>query len=112
MNAELYASSEHVRPDRSRDVDAVTCLGLLTNERSQEILAAIGDDRLTAGELADRTTVPVSTLYRHLAALVDAELLDESVRLQPDGRHTAQYARAVREIVVSVADDITVRIES
>ncbi len=111
MNAELYAAPEHAGPGRTPDVDPVACLGLLTNERSQEILGTLGDERLTAGEIADRTTVPVSTLYRHLTALADAELLDESVRLRPDGRHTAQYARAARDIVLSIGDDITVRIE-
>lgn len=111
MNPQLYSTAEQHVPSKPSEVDATKYIELLSDERVREILAALGDDPLTTSELADRTTLPISTLYRRLAALSDTHLVEESVRLHPNGKHSTQYARSPCNISVSVSEEITVSIE-
>lgn len=76
-------------------------LGLLNDSYCQEILEATGEEILTAREIADRCAFPLSTAYRKLDALTDADLLQEGVRLRDAGRNPSEYERAVDDIVVS-----------
>lgn len=97
-------------PARPTDLPPTRCLDLLGNDTTQRVLTALGEEPLTASELADRTNLPASTLYRQLSELKETCFVEESVRVQPGGHHAAQYARAAREIVISVADDIAVSV--
>lgn len=112
MNAQLQTITDTCASPRTTDVDPTTYLGLLTSDRARQILGALDDEPLTTAELADRTSIPLSTLYRQLSTMADALLLEESIRLQPGGHPTTQYARTTCEIVVSIADDITVSIQA
>lgn len=95
---------------RSDDSGRATCLELLGNPTARTILTHLGRGPLTARELADRTTVALSTTYRYLEVLAVTGLVEESVRLDPAGRHASQYARNVGDFVVPLTDDFTVSV--
>ncbi|MFB6091733.1 MAG: helix-turn-helix domain-containing protein [Haloquadratum sp.] len=80
-------------------------LALLASDTGAELLRAAGDPG-TARELSDRSGVPLSTVYRETSKLVEAGLLDETVRVDPEnGRHASVYERAVDSLSVSVTDE-------
>ena len=74
----------------------------------RDLLRAIGDETLTAAEIGDRLDQPMSSIYRHLDTLTAADLLAESIRVDPHGRNQRQYHRPVSEITVSLGDDFRV----
>lgn len=86
-----------------RDVDHL--LGLLEDPYCRMILEATSTETLTAREIAERGEFPLSTTYRKLDALTDAELLEEGVRLRDVGRNPSEYVRVVEEVVLSLEDD-------
>lgn len=69
------------------------------------ILDATSSESLSASEISEQLDLPLSTTYRKLELLTDAELLDESVRIRQSGKHTSEYARGVGEVTVSIEAD-------
>lgn len=67
---------------------------------------------LTASDVSEACDVPLSTTYRKLDAMVDATLLEESIEIRSDGRHTTRYRLAFDEVVLSLDEarrlDLTV----
>lgn len=80
--------------------DPRAVLHLIGDEYSQQILAC-GDMPLTASELAERCDLPLSTTYRKIDQLLDAGLLEESIRLSAQGKHSTEYRRAMDGVHVS-----------
>lgn len=77
-------------------------LDLLSDPRCRSILAATTDTARSARELAECCDVPLSTTYRKLDELVEAELLSERPRVRRAGKHPSEFRRVVDEVVVSV----------
>ncbi len=82
----------------------------------QDILDALDDpacrriimelnDPMTARELADKTDIPLSTLYRKVDMLSDASLVRELTEIREDGHHTSRYRLAVESVNISLTDD-------
>lgn len=86
--------------ERVRDL-----LDALTDEDCQTIIEATTDDALTAQELSESYDLAQSTTYRKLDRLTEAGLLEERVRIDPSGRHTKEYARAVEGVHVEIGAD-------
>lgn len=63
----------------------------LVDESVWDILTAAAAEPRTVCELADRSGVPKSTVYRKVGDLVEAGLLDEGVRLDGDGGNPSEY---------------------
>ncbi len=80
-------------------------LDVLGDPDCRAILGATGDEALSASELADACDVPLSTVYRKLDVLTDADLLAEATRLRRSGKHVSEYRRCVDDVTVSGADD-------
>ncbi|MDQ2055444.1 MULTISPECIES: winged helix-turn-helix domain-containing protein [Halobellus] len=80
-------------------------LTLLASDTGVALLRAAGRPA-TACELSDRSGVPLSTVYRETSKLVDAGLLEETVRVDVEnGRHASVYERSIESLTVSVTDD-------
>jgi predicted ArsR family transcriptional regulator len=92
-------------------VDPLAIFDVLASDGCRAVLTAIGDDTLTAREIGDRVDAPMSSIYRHLDALTETWLLEESVRINTHGRNQNQYERTVPGISVSLADDFAVRFD-
>jgi len=50
------------------------------------------DGPMSAGELAERCDIPLSSTYRKLERLADAQLLKEGTAIRRDGHHVTRYA--------------------
>ena len=84
---------------------------VLNNRSCRSILRTIGDRTLTASEIESNCDVPLSTIYRHLDRLEEANLLGRSLRLESHGQFPSQYARRFDVIEVALeGDSINVRI--
>jgi len=92
-------------------VDPTVVFEVLGNERSRAILGAVGREALTASEIAETVTIPISTVYRHLETLTEAGLLEESIRIDPRGRNRKEYARDVNSLSVRLGGDFAITLE-
>lgn len=86
------------------DPDLGEVLRDLADEDCRELIRAM-DEPSDAGELAERTEVPVSTTYRKLDGLADATLVDERIDIRDDGRHTSMYVPDFDRVVISLTED-------
>ncbi len=60
---------------------------------------------MTANELSEACDIPLSTMYRKLDRLTDANLLMESTEIRRSGQHATLYARGFTQLTVTVDDD-------
>jgi len=96
--------SEAVSTDRRfTDESAHELLSALDDDDCRAMLDATDDRALTASELADRTEVPLSTVYRKLDRLTAVGLLEERTRFRKSGNHSTEYVRAADDVDVSLA---------
>ena len=77
----------------------------LADDGCRDILEATSEEALTATELSDRCDIPLSTTYRKLEQLADANLLDEQLRIRASGQHTAEYRKDFEDITVTTSED-------
>lgn len=93
-----------------------------TTPEAEDVLDALGDDAAkriivaleepkTASELSEECDIPLSTTYRKLELLTDADLLEESTEIRRDGQHTTRYALAFDEVSVRLTDDRDLTVE-
>lgn len=86
-------------------IDPEAALGALSDPDCRDVLAATTGEARTAGELMEGCDIPRSTLYRKIEQLTDAGLLEEGVRLGPNGGHASEYRRTVERLTVSLSTD-------
>lgn len=79
-------------------------LDVLSDDAAQRIIAAL-DEPMTASQISEECDIPLSTTYRKLDAMTDAELLNESTEIRRDGQHTTRYAVAFDSVTVGLTDD-------
>lgn len=91
--------------DDAPSVDSEAALGALNDPDCRDVLAAATGKARTAGELKETCGIPRSTLYRKIDRLTDAGILEEGVRLSPNGAHASEYRCAVEAITVSLSAD-------
>lgn len=96
--------------DDAPSVDSEAALAALNDPDCRTVLAAATGEARTAGELMETCAIPRSTLYRKIDRLTDAGLLEEGVRLSPNGAHASEYRRAVDAITVSLSGDAVVEV--
>lgn len=89
------------------DIDAsdAELLTLMGSDAANAILRAVTEP-MTVKEIHQFAEIPLSTAYREVNRLADANLLDERVRLDPNrGTHVAQYVRTFDTIEIKMTDD-------
>jgi DNA-binding transcriptional ArsR family regulator len=62
------------------------------------------DEPMTASEISDASDIPLSTTYRKLDRLEEAELLYEGTEIRPDGQHASTYEIDFEEVVISLTE--------
>ncbi|SDJ24762.1 Helix-turn-helix domain-containing protein [Halovenus aranensis] len=108
----MASSRRSVRPTEALD-ETVTVRGsaaeslleLLGDEYTQRVLAALGEDPMTGSELIDRADVSKATAYRRLDDLQEADIVESTLHVDPDGHHCEQYSLAVSDMAVSLGSD-------
>ncbi|MFA9517401.1 helix-turn-helix domain-containing protein [Halopenitus sp. H-Gu1] len=97
----LDSSSDRIRRiDDEKRVQEV--LGALDDADCRAILEATSDETLSANEVSEACNLPLSTTYRKLDLLTEAELLEERTRIRRSGKHASEYSRTVEDVVVSL----------
>ena len=79
-------------------------LDVLQDPACRDILEATSDEALSANEISETCDLPLSTAYRKLELLTEADMLVERTRIRRSGKHTSEYGRVVEGVVVSVAE--------
>jgi DNA-binding transcriptional ArsR family regulator len=91
-------------PQNETDVPDEFLLSLLSSSAASAILATL-DEPMTAKEISHFSGVPLSTTYREVNRLSEADLVEESIRLDPvRGKHVSEYVRAFDSVEITVGD--------
>ncbi|WP_096389188.1 winged helix-turn-helix domain-containing protein [Halopenitus persicus] len=95
---------------REEPPDPQAVLSALSDDDAVDIIAAL-DAPKTASELSEECDIPLSTTYRKLELLTDADLLQESTEIRRDGQHTTRYDVAFDSVTVELDEDNALSIE-
>jgi len=85
--------------------DPETVLSALEDGKCRAILRTVSEEWLTAPELAERCELSSSTVYRKVDRLVEAGLLEQSVRIAGDTKPADQYRCAVDRVELDLGRD-------
>ena len=88
---------------REDPVDPQAVLAALDDDACRSILEATAEETLTATELSERCDIPMSTAYRKVEMLTEADLVEEKVRINTSGKHATEYRKSFDDVLVSVA---------
>lgn len=88
--------------DRTLDPDTV--FTLFGDEYVRIIVRAASRKPMSVKELSEECDSALSTVYRRVDDLVDAGVLLERTKIEPDGSHHAVYETQLDELRVRVAD--------
>ncbi|SDR44561.1 winged helix-turn-helix domain-containing protein [Natronobacterium texcoconense] len=88
--------------DESPDIAAV--VGALDDDACRKIVGVL-EEPLTVDELADRTGLPLSTTYRKLDRLTEANLVTETVGVRQGSHHKSRYIADFDDISIALDDD-------
>lgn len=91
-------------PSVTGEPDLADLVALLDDEHVRSILTATSDEPLSARELGERCDVSVSTIYRRVDRLEDADLLRERTRPRSDGHHETVYVSTFDRFELTVRD--------
>jgi DNA-binding transcriptional ArsR family regulator len=100
------SATNHAREGGWRDddpVDPQAVLAALDDDACREILEATAEESLTATELSEQCDIPMSTAYRKVEKLAEADLVEERVRINTSGKHATEYHKNFGDVLVSVA---------
>lgn len=93
-----------VRESSAREpADLQSVLDALDDADARAIIRALENPK-TASEISEGTEIPLSTTYRKLELLTEAELLEEGTELRSDGHHTTTYAVAFEEVRIALTE--------
>jgi DNA-binding transcriptional ArsR family regulator len=87
-------------------VDLQAVLDALDDPDCREIVTNL-EEPMTVNEISERTDVPLSTAYRKLDMLTEANLLIEETEIRPGGQHASRYVVGFEEVVIALRDDRT-----
>lgn len=92
-------------PARERESPAADAvLAALHDGRTRRLLSHLDESR-SAEELAERSGIPLTSVYRKLDRLAEATLVRTGTEIRADGHHTTIYRLDVSAVTLSVDDD-------
>lgn len=94
----LEFSSSGDRADLERIISA------LDDADCREIISILEEPK-TVPEIADETDLPLSTTYRKLDRLTEAELANETVGVRQGSHHKSRYVADFDRIAISLDSD-------
>jgi len=86
------------QPDLQEVLDA------LDDPDCRAIVSAL-DEPMTASEIAEASDIPLSTTYRKIDLLEDAQLVYEGTEIRPDGQHASTYEVDFEEVVIALTEE-------
>ena len=88
--------------DEAPDLQDV--LDALDDPDCRAIVTAL-DEPMTASEISDASDIPLSTTYRKIDRLEEAQLLFEGTEIRSDGQHASIYEVDFEEVVIALTED-------
>ncbi|SFG02757.1 Helix-turn-helix domain-containing protein [Halopelagius inordinatus] len=79
-------------------------LDALDDADARDIIRTL-DEPMTASEISDTCEIPLSTTYRKLDLLTDADLLLEGTEIRSDGHHATTYEVAFEEVKILLTEE-------
>ena len=101
----LAVSAERAPTETWTDDDLQPVLDALGDPDCRGLLRTIGEGAMTASECSEAYDLPLSTTYRKLERLAEADLVTEELRLRRDGKHANEYRRGFDSVCISLAED-------
>ena len=98
-------------PATEEPADPQAVLAALEDDACRVILEATSEESLTATELSEQCEIPMSTAYRKVEMLTEADLVEERVRINTSGKHATEYRKCFDDVVVSVGEGGEIEIE-
>lgn len=83
--------------------DIQTILDALEDADCRAILEHL-EEPMTAQEISDVGSIPLSTTYRKLDLLSEASLVDEITEIRGDGHHTTRYTIDFQSLNIALHD--------
>ena len=78
---------------------AQTVFDVLGDESTRRVFARL-DTPLSAQDVAEETDIPLSTVYRALDRLTEADLAERKIVIRDDGNRVFRFVRATDELSV------------
>ncbi|SDY29477.1 winged helix-turn-helix domain-containing protein [Halobellus clavatus] len=97
-------------PSVEESADLQSVLDALDDADGRAIIRELDEPR-TASELSEDCDIPLSTTYRKLDLLTEADLLEEGTEIRSDGHHTTTYAVAFEEVRIALTESRTLDVE-
>jgi DNA-binding transcriptional ArsR family regulator len=87
-------------------------LQALANPRNRAILQKTAATPYSAKQLSDACDIPTSTVYRRINDLVEAGLLEEQLKFNPDGKNSHEYRLRISAVQIAFpkSDDSSAKI--
>lgn len=113
----MSATNQNLRQRSSSGPSAIDApdpeavLESLADDASRAILEATAEESLSATEISERCDIPLSTTYRKLERLTEAQLVEERIRISVTGQHASEYRTCFEDVSVTVTPDGTPEVE-
>ncbi|QLH78038.1 helix-turn-helix transcriptional regulator [Halosimplex rubrum] len=88
--------------DEAPDLQEV--LDALDDPDCRAIVSAL-EEPMTASEISEESDIPLSTTYRKLDRLEEAQLLFEGTEIRADGQHASIYEVDFEEVVIALTEE-------
>lgn len=94
-----------------KDTNPERLLSAVSDDRFRHILAAVAEEPLSVGEIAEECGLPQSTVYRRVRSLADDDLVEETLRVHGDGCHSKEYGLCGEDLSARMEVDGSIEIE-
>ncbi len=99
------------RPPTVSDVpDLRSVLAALTDEDCRAILEGL-ESPMSAQEIAETCDIPLSTTYRKVNMLAEADLVDERIDVKRGSKHTKRYVPDFERVSIARTDSGSLTID-
>lgn len=84
------------------DAEAKKVANIVSNDSCRKILDYLSDKEATESELAEKLSIPISTIHYNLQQLIEAKLVEaEEFHYSPKGREVNHYKLANKYIIIT-----------
>lgn len=104
-------ASGEVEHRTSTDVSADQVLTQLDDDVNRRFLSLTSGTWHTAQELAKLTDTPLSTTYRKLGTLEEIGLVDQRLRVRPNGKHPEEYRAVPLLVSFTIGEETGLRVD-
>lgn len=95
---------------KDEDPGAEDVFDALSDDDCISIVEAL-DEPMTTNQISEVCDMPLSTTYKKIDKLDDATLVEESVQLREDGKHTNTYVVDFEEVCAKLTDEHRISVE-